>query len=235
MANTRARSYNTLTYNGGKHLLNTKIAVKKRLLNKYRFEPRSSFDFGEKLGAKSKFMKPLHRATPENIQQETTVHKPESSLSPVREESASTVDEQREKAMSLERVVERCRLKSSEKENPDTAHKSALESLQDVVESVNATDSVPQPEQITTERADLSTASKRYLSPFAKSVLNDWFRKHLYRPYPTYSEKKELAKLCGISSSKVDTWFANKRNRTHNTKKLPPKYSHLLSFPSNAC
>ena len=120
--------------------------------------------------------------------------------------------------------------------------KSALESLREVVNSVTTADDERSPSpstpldedrasNIDTESDNNSTqASKRYLSSHAKTILNEWFRKHLYRPYPTYEEKKELASLCGISASKVDTWFANKRNRTHNTKKLPPKYSHLFSF-----
>ena len=147
---------------------------------------------------------------------------------------------------SLEQVVARCRLKSNEVSKETSVEgansKSALESLREVVNSVTTADDERSPSpstpldedrasNIDTESDNNSTlASKRYLSSHAKTILNEWFRKHLYRPYPTYEEKKELASLCGISASKVDTWFANKRNRTHNTKKLPPKYSHLFSF-----
>lgn len=287
MANTRARSYNTLTYNGGKHMLNSKIAMKKRLLHKYRIEPPTSSAnrfFAEDKSMREKLEShaglelcapskadvenssvtvqpvqnpvfPSEDVRDEPIDVETITESADDS-DPTPTEDDDIVDssnkaddspkgtpkESSSVKPSLEEVIKRCRLKSNEAAfeasvKKDTS-KTALESLKDVVNSVTPIesdqDTTPVSEgkafNFDTESDHSSSGSKRYLSSHAKTVLSEWFRKHLYRPYPTYEEKKELAALCGISSAKVDTWFANKRNRTQNTKKLPPKYSHLFSF-----
>lgn len=291
MANTRARSYNTLTYNGGKHMLNSKIAMRKRLLNKYKQDqqPTPNKDLYNNNNDDTKeqqqhkvcdgkkeventsvnLTSTEHRVTArpgseakkeemdcelidvETVTDPTDVNtKPYSSPAEVSSSDWTSVVSSAKP--SLEDVIARCRLKSSEweqqikksEESPDSigCNKTALESLKAVVNSVTPSEncdlssSLSQGEesgsdcsQSPSSSSSSSSTTKRYLSPYAKTILNEWFRKHLFRPYPTYEEKKELAKLCGISPSKVDTWFANKRNRTHNTKKLPPKYSHLLA------
>lgn len=266
MANTRARSYNTLTYNGGKHMLNSKIAMKKRLLHKYKLDPAltsTCLPYPKQENENNIFK--LHRqrisadknkedVESEVIDVETVAEAASSTLqaSPSQTPAVDAEEPSTSGKASLEQVVARCRLRSGESEllssrssesstaaESPTINKSALESLKAVVNSVNLPDSAETDAELSEsssapsssgDRGATVVSPKRFLSPHAKTILNEWFRKHLYRPYPTYEEKKELAKLCNISSSKVDTWFANKRNRTHNTKKLPPKYSHLLSL-----
>lgn len=270
-------------------MLNSKIAMKKRLLHKYRIEPPSTSSsrfFSEDKTRERNFLSgskgdlsqrrpsvidnssvtvqpvqsavfPSEEAREEQIDVETIIDSPaptqsseehdETEEAPPTKSSQDTPQTLSSKP-SLEQVIARCRLKSNEvtQEQPaesSSSSKSALESLREVVNSVTpASDSErsPSPSSPVEDKSyncdnesdnNSPLGSKRYLSSQAKTILNEWFRKHVFRPYPTYEEKKELASQCGISASKVDTWFANKRNRTHNTKKLPPKYSHLFSFP----
>lgn len=43
--------------------------------------------------------------------------------------------------------------------------------------------------------------------------MSAWFDTHRDNPYPTEPEKKDLAKLAGISVSQVRHWFTNRRRR----------------------
>lgn len=52
----------------------------------------------------------------------------------------------------------------------------------------------------------------------ALSVMNVWYEEHAENPYPTKPEKDDIAKRGGISLAQVKSWFANKRNRSHNTR-----------------
>ena len=64
-----------------------------------------------------------------------------------------------------------------------------------------------------------STKTKsRQLNARAVKILNEWYERHINNPYPTDDEKMALADVCGLSLSQVKAWFANKRNRTNNTK-----------------
>ena len=62
--------------------------------------------------------------------------------------------------------------------------------------------------------------SKRMLPARAVEILNKWYFEHLSYPYPTEEEKAEIARQGGLNVSQVTCWFANKRNRSHNTKKV---------------
>ena len=62
------------------------------------------------------------------------------------------------------------------------------------------------------------------LSESAKQILCTWYENHVTNPYPTEEEKKSLAESCSITVSQVKSWFANKRNRTNNTKRQVPNY-----------
>lgn len=261
-------------------MLNSKIAMKKRLLQKYKLEPRNAssdnFFFDERVSQRKTFV-PLtqspaeERCDDEPIDVETVsssrqtpdvaifcnktsdsgrvattntlpIHAVDEKTSDNEQDEKNSDDERLSfvSKPSLEQVVARCHLKSSESvvdtSECAASQKSAIESLKDVVNNVSSISSPmvedggeEQSQAIPTRQGDQSPHGvKRYLSSRSKAILSEWFRKHLYRPYPTYEEKRELAALCGISSSKVDTWFANKRNRTHNTKKFTSKYSHLF-------
>lgn len=68
------------------------------------------------------------------------------------------------------------------------------------------------------------------LSDSAKDILNHWYEEHVINPYPSEDEKQLLAHHCGISVTQVKSWFANKRNRTNNTKRQVPNY-FIEKFP----
>ena len=63
--------------------------------------------------------------------------------------------------------------------------------------------------------------SNRYLKPEATELLNSWYKSHEQHPYPTDKDKSDLAAQCGLTIAQVNCWFANKRNRNHNTRKKP--------------
>ncbi len=58
----------------------------------------------------------------------------------------------------------------------------------------------------------------RLLNGRAVGIMSDWYNGHIEHPYPTDEEKLMLAEDGGISLAQVKAWFANKRNRTLNTK-----------------
>lgn len=264
-------------------MLNSKLAMKKRLLHKYRLEPASAsasrgfyetkaspapsapvavdspalvtIDSPTQVSVYSPGTIDDVSAAPiavekykeETIDVETVSDNTPSSTPPpsannqhINSDNTLAEPTQVVSKPSLEQVIARCRLKSGEgmiepSHSATRNCKSAIESLRDVVKNVTSASNPPAATELmssASSRVDnnCSHSSKRYLTPHAKTILSEWFRKHLYRPYPTHEEKKDLAALCGISSSKVDTWFANKRNRTHNTRKFPPKYSQVLNY-----
>ena len=65
--------------------------------------------------------------------------------------------------------------------------------------------------------------SKRLLEPKAVEAMNRWYCEHNAYPYPTEDEKKRLADENNLTVSQVTCWFANKRNRSHNTRKITTK------------
>ena len=62
--------------------------------------------------------------------------------------------------------------------------------------------------------------AKRLLNPKAVEAMNQWYFEHINYPYPSDDEKQQLADDNGISVPQVTCWFANKRNRSNNTRKL---------------
>lgn len=63
-----------------------------------------------------------------------------------------------------------------------------------------------------------SKGKNRQLNTRAVEIMTSWYEQHIDSPYPTDEEKQALADLGGLTVSQVKAWFANKRNRTHNTK-----------------
>lgn len=63
-----------------------------------------------------------------------------------------------------------------------------------------------------------SKSKGRQLNSRAIEVMTDWYNRHIDNPYPSDEEKLALAELGGLSLAQVKAWFANKRNRTNNTK-----------------
>ena len=58
----------------------------------------------------------------------------------------------------------------------------------------------------------------RLLNNNAVAVMTEWYQQHQENPYPSDEEKQQMADTGNISLSQVKAWFANKRNRTLNTK-----------------
>ena len=48
----------------------------------------------------------------------------------------------------------------------------------------------------------------------ALQLLNQWYQEHSDCPYPSESEKEDLAKRCGIQVSHLTLWLENRRNST---------------------
>lgn len=63
-----------------------------------------------------------------------------------------------------------------------------------------------------------SKSKSRQLNSRAVEIMSDWYERHIHNPYPTDDEKQALAEMGGLSLGQVKAWFANKRNRTNNTK-----------------
>ena len=56
------------------------------------------------------------------------------------------------------------------------------------------------------------------LNQKAVSIMHDWYRQHEENPYPSKDEKERMAREGGITTMQVKSWFANKRNRSNNTR-----------------
>ncbi|EFA78674.1 hypothetical protein PPL_08133 [Heterostelium album PN500] len=65
------------------------------------------------------------------------------------------------------------------------------------------------------------------LSKDATSVLKEWFINNLVKPYPTQSEKEELASQSGLTVAQVSNWFINSRRR--NLDRLRKQYNVVVS------
>ena len=58
----------------------------------------------------------------------------------------------------------------------------------------------------------------RQLNARAIAIMTNWYESHIDNPYPSDEEKMILAERGNLTMSQVKAWFANKRNRTSNTK-----------------
>ena len=64
---------------------------------------------------------------------------------------------------------------------------------------------------------------KKQSSPkTARKFLEEWLFEHSSHPYPSESEKRQLAQNIGFTISKVDNWFINARRRAF--KNAPGKF-----------
>ncbi|KAH9286459.1 hypothetical protein ECG_01910 [Echinococcus granulosus] len=62
------------------------------------------------------------------------------------------------------------------------------------------------------------TAPNSQLNPNAVAIMDEWYRAHLDRPYPNKEEKLRMAIAGDITETQVGSWFANRRNRSNNTR-----------------
>ncbi|XP_064599380.1 uncharacterized protein LOC135465928 [Liolophura sinensis] len=69
-------------------------------------------------------------------------------------------------------------------------------------------------------RRHLGLRTRSLLSKASVRLLELWYEQHIDHPYPTPSETESLATACGLTQEQVKKWFANKRNRSANTRSL---------------
>lgn len=67
-------------------------------------------------------------------------------------------------------------------------------------------------------------AKSRNLCGEAVEIMRTWYEKHVDNPYPTDDEKAWMADQGGVTIAQVKAWFANKRNRSLNTRPKRQKY-----------
>ena len=58
------------------------------------------------------------------------------------------------------------------------------------------------------------------LSNLASCIMSNWYGRNKEHPYPSYETAEVLAKAGNINVEQVKRWFANRRQRTGNTKTL---------------
>ena len=63
--------------------------------------------------------------------------------------------------------------------------------------------------------------SRPLLSRKAVTMMDEWYTRNFEHPYPSQSAIDALAKAGEITVEQVKKWFANKRNRSKNTKPQP--------------
>lgn len=64
----------------------------------------------------------------------------------------------------------------------------------------------------------------------SREVLNQWYEANLSHPYPTDTQREELAAQTGLTVQQVKRWLANKRSRANNTRRQIPNY-FIQKFP----
>jgi hypothetical protein len=65
---------------------------------------------------------------------------------------------------------------------------------------------------------DQSKPKNRPLPQHAVDIMLEWYEKHLDDPYPSRKDIQEIADAGEIAYSQARSWFANKRNRSKNTR-----------------
>ena len=51
------------------------------------------------------------------------------------------------------------------------------------------------------------------ISKEARTILSEWFKQNVTKPYPKQQEKEQLSLQTGLSLKTVDNWFINERSR----------------------
>ena len=67
-------------------------------------------------------------------------------------------------------------------------------------------------------RRQMNKTPRRFLNPRSVAKLSEWYNVNKHYPYPTDDQKYKLANDCGLQVAQVSCWFANKRNRSNNTR-----------------
>ena len=77
-----------------------------------------------------------------------------------------------------------------------------------------------------TNQTSLTYSPKRAFQAHETKILSQWYRAHRDRPYPTPSEKKMLARQCGISALQVSRWFSDLRKSNRKSRNVDGYYLH---------
>lgn len=76
--------------------------------------------------------------------------------------------------------------------------------------------SAPQSSQNTS--SSFRTKKPKALPEKATKLMKDWYEANRHNPYPTDEERRIMSEQGEINENQVKAWFANKRNRSSNTK-----------------
>ena len=72
-----------------------------------------------------------------------------------------------------------------------------------------------------TQNVPTPTPQRRHNQPLNRTalhLLNKWYDENIHDPYPKKAVQEYIALHGGITIQQVKAWFANKRNRSHNTR-----------------
>ncbi|KAK6180728.1 hypothetical protein SNE40_008726 [Patella caerulea] len=89
------------------------------------------------------------------------------------------------------------------------------------VQTVKPSNPVKRKSSEVDDKSSLCSKRARHNEPLnqdAISVMQRWYEQNKENPYPSKQDKEDIARLGGISITQVKSWFANKRNRTNNTR-----------------
>ena len=93
--------------------------------------------------------------------------------------------------------------------------------VEEIISNKENTNSNPQKQSELNDTECQPVKRRRHNEPLnymALQVMNSWYEQNLSNPYPTKAQKELLAEQGGINVSQVKSWFANKRNRSNNTR-----------------
>ena len=76
------------------------------------------------------------------------------------------------------------------------------------------------------ESLSTGDSKKGGLLPSEVKVLKQWYKEHHDQPYPTPTEKRKLARQCGISTMQVSCWFSNLRKSSRLSKRPKTNYHY---------
>lgn len=114
------------------------------------------------------------------------------------------------------RTLHECQYPGSYKESVNHHYDNQLHKVMDRVER-----SVELLENSNKEnKLNKGTKLRPHLSKDAVRLMEHWYQQNLNHPYPTNSVIEMLAQAGNIGIEQVKKWFANKRNRSSNTRSL---------------
>lgn len=91
--------------------------------------------------------------------------------------------------------------------------------------SLIKTEEIIEKGEIVVPNESVTTVSKKAkaLPEQATRIMKEWYEQNAENPYPSEEQRKRMALEGSITENQVKAWFANKRNRSNNTR---PKNNH---------